>query len=198
MELTSDFFDSVRHVLSPVDQIFDIQIDGLRAAAVLLLLVFEESEWKLLFIHRADAGEFHRGEVAFPGGSREEGDKNLVDTALRETFEELGIPPLTITVLGCLPSISTVTNFHVTPIVATTVWPIDIKLNENEVKHIFTIPLKWLANSDNWEEKNIEIQGRGIIHTIAYHDYKEEHLWGVTGRITNGFTQLLTKKAIAD
>jgi len=188
---TSDFIQFVKARLLPLENLPDLKIEGLKQAAVLLLLFFDQGEWNILFIHRADAGEFHRGEVAFPGGSRESFDKNLAETALRETFEELGIEPKKISLLGHLPPISTVTRFHVTPFIGILEWPAEMSLNPVEVMHCFTIPLNWLSNPDNWQDKEIEVTGRGLISTIVYRDYKNEHLWGVTGRITNSFTQKL-------
>ncbi len=175
---------TITSVLDPIENLQNFNEDGLRSAAILLPLIKVEDKWHILYIHRAENGDFHSGEVAFPGGSREKNDLTLTETALRETYEELGIPSKEITVLGFLPPMTTISKFYVTPIVGKINWPTKIEINSSEVKHYFFVPIEWLNNSVNWKEHEIEIPGRGKIKTIDYKLFQSEHLWGITARIT--------------
>lgn len=191
------FIEQIQKVLEPLDTLTNTQVDGLRPASVLFPFVRVGEGWEVLFIHRADKGEFHRGEVAFPGGGREKSDTTLIDTALRETWEELGIDPGKIRSLGYLPPMPTISRYMVTPIIGIVDWPTSMVINNEEVKHYFTVPFTWLGDPKNWQEHEIEIPDRGKVLTIDYQRYQDEHLWGITARITNILIERLNKKAIA-
>lgn len=184
MSHKDNFILDLKKSLLPVSEIRNIKIEGLRAAAVLIPLVWEDDQWNLLFIHRANIGEFHRGEVAFPGGGEEPEDKDLIATALRETKEELGIFPNDVEILGFLHSVSTISRYYVTPIVGLVKWPQDLNIEVNEVMHAFMIPISWLKDPENWSNIEIDVPDRGKINTVMYKDYGNEHLWGLTAKIT--------------
>ena len=103
--------------------------DAPRPAAVLVPLLRaaispETGErWHLLLTRRSDNLTKHRGQVAFPGGSSDPGDLTPEATALREAYEEIGLPPAAVTTLGQLNPMLTITNFHVTPVVGVIPWP---------------------------------------------------------------------------
>ncbi len=193
--VSDPFIDCIRKVSRPLEELTDFREEGLRPAAVLFSFVKMQGQWHVLFIHRAEKGEFHRGEVAFPGGGRENQDKTLLETALRETNEELGISQTAITPLGFMAPMPTISRYWVTPILAVIEWPVSTQIEPEEVKHFFTIPYAWLADTENWQEHVIKIPGRGEVLTIDYSLYKGEHLWGITARITNTLVELLKKKS---
>jgi 8-oxo-dGTP pyrophosphatase MutT (NUDIX family) len=179
----------IKKKLIHLDELQNIEKDGLSPAAVLVPLVWEDEEWKLLFIHRGNTGEFHRGEVAFPGGRKEDLDRDLVETALRETNEELGIPPGEMEVLGFLRSLPTVTNYLVTPIVGILNWPQDLLLDSDEVERAFLIPVNWLSESKNWSTKTFIARDGREHNSIFYDEYDNENLWGMTARITQNLLE---------
>jgi 8-oxo-dGTP pyrophosphatase MutT (NUDIX family) len=185
MEQKPDLIEKIKKSILPLSQLEDLRVDGLKPAAVLMPLVRENGEWKLLFIHRANSGEFHRGEVAFPGGAREKSDVDLVDTALRETFEELGIIKNCITVLGFIHSFSTISNYLVTPIVGVVDWPQSLNLDGNEVERAFTIPINWLMAESNRTDREFSMPNGVKRNTIFYEQYDSEILWGITARMTS-------------
>lgn len=189
--------EQIQNAIEPLEHIGNFQADGLRSAAVLFPFVKVAEDWHVLFIHRADKGEFHRGEVAFPGGGREKDDDSLIETALRETNEELGISSDKIHVFGYLPPMPTISRYWVTPIVGTIDWPTPVQINPVEVKHTFTIPYRWLSNEANWQEHELDIPDRGKVLTIDYQRYQNEHLWGITAKITNILIDRVKKRAIA-
>ena len=163
----------------------------LKKAAVLVPFVRVEEEWHLLFIQRAiHEKDRHSGQVAFAGGKQEDSDADLHETALRETHEEIGIRPEDITVIGELSHHYSISDFQITPVVATAPWPYDLTLQTTEVAATFTIPLKWLANADNYELEEREFNGKKH-HVIYFKKYEGYLLWGATARMTVSLISLL-------
>jgi 8-oxo-dGTP pyrophosphatase MutT (NUDIX family) len=161
---------------------------SLKAAAVLVPLVWHAQEWHLLYTRRTDTVESHKGQVSFPGGAADEGETSPEQTALREAEEEIGLDPRNVRVLGKLSNLITITYFRVTPVIGVVKWPAVFRVGEHEVARIFTIPLGWLANPSNrWE---FEMPGRKR-SLIAYHPYDGELLWGATARMTVDFLKVL-------
>jgi 8-oxo-dGTP pyrophosphatase MutT (NUDIX family) len=163
-----------------------------KPASVLVPFLQVDGGWNILFTRRTDTLVEHSGQVAFPGGRAEPEDATLEDTALRETREEIGLDPASVRVLGRLDSFVTITNYILTPVVGCIPWPFPIRLEENEVKRVFTIPLAWLA-----DPANHEIRPRPLpppfpsISVIYFHPYDGETLWGVSAQITLNLIKLL-------
>jgi len=154
-------------------------------AAVLIPMFRKDDAWHLLYIRRATVeGDFHSGQVAFPGGAVEDQDIDLEDTVLRETYEEIGIPPEKIRIIGRLRSHITISSFIITPIAAIIPAENNIKLSEDEVKHVFSIPLKWLADPDNSYLKDRPLPDGSTVQVRYFNQYDGEVLWGATARIT--------------
>ena len=157
-----------------------------RQAGVLIPLVRIENHWHLLYIRRAEIQhDRHSGQVAFPGGKHEEQDTDLYATALREAHEEVGIHPHDVSVLGQLSDHHSVSNFRITPVIGLIPWPYPLTLQTNEVSHTFTIPLHWLADSNNyemrpWQAPNLKQQ----VKVAHFNEYDGELLWGATARMT--------------
>ena len=154
-----------------------------RRAAVLFPFLCIDEERHLLFIRRTTTVKYHKGQVAFPGGVTEEKDFDSEATAKREVYEEIGIKKERIRTLGWINDFQTTTNFIITPIVGCITWPIETKLASREVSKVFTIPLKWLADSTHWREKIYTLSDGRQIQLTFYDQYKSEKVWGVTARI---------------
>lgn len=119
--------------------------DNMRLSAVMALLFCKEGEWCLLAIRRTVDGHAHSGQIGFPGGKEEPGDENLKATALRETFEEVGIEAASIRVIGALsPVFIVVSNFRVFPYIGIIEQPVTYKPSVREVDEILEIPLTQL------------------------------------------------------
>lgn len=151
-----------------------------RLAAVLLPLAWVGDDWHVLFTRRTDRVEHHKGQVAFPGGATDPEDDSPEATALREAEEEVGLRKNDARVLGRLAEMRTVTNFLVTPVVAVFPWPYAFKVHTIEVSRVFTMPLKWLADRENWQEFVRRETNRSV---VVYFPFDGELLWGVTARM---------------
>ncbi len=160
----------------------------LRCAAVLVPLTYFQDEWHLLFTRRTDRVESHKGQVSFPGGACDEGETTPEQTALREANEEIGMDPSDVVVLGRLSRLITISSYRVSPIVGVIPWPYAFKISGGEVARVFTIPLLWLANRNNYWEFFQRDSERSL---IAYHPYDGELLWGATARMTIGFLKTI-------
>ena len=160
---------------------------ALRLAAVLVPLVCEDGKINLLFTRRTDLVHDHKGQVAFPGGSVEQQDSSFEDTATRETYEEIGIPPSEICILGRLPVFPTITGFLICPVVGMIPWPYDLRLSREEVSRAFTVPLNWLAEPKNRQEKAITMPDGRFENVVFFDTYDGEKVWGATARITLHF-----------
>jgi 8-oxo-dGTP pyrophosphatase MutT (NUDIX family) len=154
-------------------------------AAVLVPLYREAGEWKVLFTRRTDSVDAHPGQVSFPGGRLEPTDRDGREAALREAQEEIGVLPEDVSILGVLDSLLTVTEFLVTPVVATIPWPYRLALNPHEVASAFGVPVDWLADPAHLEARERPIPNRGRAPIVYYfRPFEGEVIWGVTARIT--------------
>lgn len=160
----------------------------LKCAAVLVPLVFFQNEWHVLYTRRTDRVESHKGQVSFPGGACDEGETTPEETALREAEEEIGIRREDVRVLGRLSRMVTISKFRVTPVVGVLPFPYAFKTSGAEVARVFTMPLAWLANRNNYWEFSLPASERSV---IFYHPYDGELLWGATARMTVNFFKIL-------
>lgn len=165
----------------------------LKQAAVLVPFVKVNGEWHLLFIQRAiHEKDRHSGQVAFAGGKHEEADDDLHVTALREAHEEIGITPQDVTIIGELNHHYSISDFQITPVVATVPWPYQLTLQTTEVAAAFTIPLAWLATPENYHVEMREFNGQ--THPVIYFkEFGGYTLWGATARMTTSLIALLQK-----
>lgn len=163
--------------------------DGLyRHGAVLIPLFRGDGECKVLFTKRTDTVESHRGQISFPGGRIEEEDRSLLDTALRETEEEIGLSRQTVGVLGRIDDVRTLSsNYIVHPFVGLIPYPYPFRLNGGEVKRLVEIPFTLFLHTE--EIIPVEYDGR-IYQNLAYR-YDGEVVWGATARIMRNLVEIL-------
>ena len=167
--------------------------DQAREAAVLVPFLRIDEAWHILYIRRAHfEGDRHSGQVAFAGGKRDAGDDSLLDTALREAEEEVGIAATDIDVLGHINHHHTVSHFQVRPYVGVLPWPYPLRLDQTEVARTFTIPLAWLAERANYRTEQRHHPESQRPWPIVYYDlYDGEMLWGATARMTLSLIEVL-------
>jgi 8-oxo-dGTP pyrophosphatase MutT (NUDIX family) len=109
-------------------------------AGVVIPLFEKDSDFFFLLTKRSDTVRFHRGEVSFPGGMYEEADGNIMNTALRECGEEIGVKRDDMEIIGRLDDVYTLTGFVITPYVGIIPYPYEFRTNPEEVAYIITLP----------------------------------------------------------
>ena len=163
----------------------------LKHSAVLIPLFTKKGAYHLVFIRRGQEVEDHRGEISFPGGLCEKGDGGPDETALREAFEEIGIHPHDVEVLGILDDIKTVsTRYRVTPVVGVIPFPYPFTINTAEVDELVSIPLAHLLDEENGGEASITRDG--VTYTGYVYRYQDYVIWGATARILKNFFAVWT------
>jgi 8-oxo-dGTP pyrophosphatase MutT (NUDIX family) len=151
-------------------------------SAVLIPLYKEKGEYHIVFIRRSISVPTHPGQIAFPGGIRHLADKTLLETALRETEEEIGVKQTDVKVLGELDDqITTTSNFILTPFVGVIPWPYTFTLSRREVEKLIFIPLHHLMDESR-RSPELEKLGGEDYPSYAYY-YQGKRIWGATARI---------------
>jgi 8-oxo-dGTP pyrophosphatase MutT (NUDIX family) len=155
-------------------------------ASVLVPLVQRDAGLTLLLTQRTAHLTDHPGQISFPGGRAEAYDRDAVDTALRESEEEIGLARRHVEVLGCLPHYLTGTGYCVTPVVALVQPPFEIMADPGEVAAIFEVPLAFLMDGANHQRLSVELPGgRRTFYAMPYEGY---FIWGATaGMLRNLF-----------
>lgn len=161
----------------------------LTCAAVLLPLLHKGGQWHVLFTQRTQDVEHHKGQISFPGGACEPVDEDLAATALRETYEEIGVPPRAVKILGALDDFPTITDFVVTPFVGILSPPLSYRLNPQEVEAVLEVPLSFFADPAGLRVEPRE--HRGQVFEVLFWDYGPHTIWGATARILKGFLDLI-------
>jgi len=149
-----------------------------RPASVLVPFYEQGGEAHLLFLKRPDGQYAHAGQVAFPGGKREEGESPL-QCALREADEEVGLAPADARILGELDDFDTVvTGFCVRPVVAAIPFPYPFRPDPREVERLIHIPLARLLDPSIFKQEDREAFGRRW--PVYYYTVGPDVVWGVT------------------
>jgi 8-oxo-dGTP pyrophosphatase MutT (NUDIX family) len=165
-----------------------------RPAAVLIPMLKLEDGWHILFTRRTPHLAEHSGQVAFPGGRADPHDQGPEQTAMREAWEEIGLEPQDVRILGRLMDFVTITNYRVTPVVGQIPWPYPLKLATEEVSRVFTIPLDWLADPENVEEQQRILPDPFPPASVFYfRPYDGEVLWGASARFTLTLVNILSR-----
>ena len=165
----------------------------MKSAAVLVPLVQHTTELQLLLTKRTDSVEHHKGQISFPGGMTDSSDTTAVETALRETEEELGIPPSFISILGSIDDIRIPTGFVVTPVVGYIASLPPFHINADEVAVAFEIPMHNFFNPSFFRSE-MRMLG-GMERQVYFYDVWKEPVWGATAAIIKQFTELLSAAA---
>lgn len=160
-------------------------------AAVLLPLYDTGGEPHVVFTKRSELVEHHKGQISFPGGAHDAEDPDLAHTAIRETFEEIGVAMDHVELLGQLDEMITISNFLVRPFVGriTEPGPYPFAHSEIEVAEILEVPLSHLRDETNVLAEQRMYQGREV--TMYSYTFGDHVIWGATARILHQFLDLL-------
>ena len=152
-----------------------------RKASVLIPLIEIRGEIFVLFTERSKNLRSHPGQVSFPGGKQDYQDTNSLETALRETHEEIGLHPEKVEILGRIDQIISLYNYLVTPFVG--LIPSDFKPNpnRNEIEKVFKVPLSFFLNGKkHWSEEYESLSVKVLIH---HFDFDGFDIWGLTSKL---------------
>jgi 8-oxo-dGTP pyrophosphatase MutT (NUDIX family) len=165
-----------------------------RRAAVLLPLFKNATDYHVVFTKRTDTLTHHKGQVSFPGGSFEPADGDLLTTALRESYEEVGIQPDHVSILGRLDDLATFsTNYTISPFVGLIPYPYPFRPNPLEVAIIFDVPVSVLADSTVGRRYVRARDDGATIEDYEFH-INGQVIWGATARIVRHFLSVIDGK----
>ena len=168
-----------------------IRDQSLKLSAVNIPMFVKDDEYHILLTRRSFKVSSHKGQISFPGGKFHPGeDADLMETAMRETEEEVGIRMTDQRILGGLDDLRTHSSgYIISPFVGTFPYPYDFKLNSFEVNEVILVPLAVLLDKKNYKEKVWLIQGEP--YNAYLYRYGDNIIWGATARILKHFLGLL-------
>ena len=167
-----------------------------RDSSVFIILFQKEGQLYFPLIKRAEYAGPHSGQISLPGGKYELNDGNILETAYRETEEEIGISREDITYAGTLTTLYIPnSNFNVIPHVGVLSGEPDFRLNTREVEKLITLPLKVLVDSSYVRHFDRTVNGKTI--SAPYYAYEDNRIWGATAMILSEFAEMIKHSALA-
>ena len=154
-------------------------------AGVLIPLFERNGELHVVLTQRTDEVEHHKGQISFPGGVKNGRDTTIIETALRETEEEIGLPRNAVNVLGMLNDFQTPSGFRITPVVAFLLSVPLFFINTAEVSQIFDVPLSFFLDVRNERVEQHERSGKMI--NVYFYRYGQYEIWGATAAMLRSF-----------
>jgi len=159
-------------------------------AAVLVPLVRRKEGLTVLLTQRTDHLPKHAGQVSFPGGKSEPHDASAVETALRETEEEVGLDRRLVEVVGQLDVYETRSGFEVTPVVGLVDPGFSLKPDPYEVADVFEVPLSFILDPANHRRDSRELEGLTRVFYVL--PYPNRYIWGATAGILVNLYEVLS------
>jgi 8-oxo-dGTP pyrophosphatase MutT (NUDIX family) len=154
---------------------------GMMPSAVMILFYPKDGEYCILLNKRSEQVEHHKGEISFPGGARDPEDRDGLETALRETEEEMGIKRSDITVIGEMDEVATRSNFRVQVFTGTIKYPYEFSPSAIEIAEVLEFPVSALIDPVNHRTETRWDDGQPV---TTYSYVHEEHVvFGATARI---------------
>jgi len=160
-------------------------------SAVLLPIYYKEGEYYILFTKRTETVKNHKAQISFPGGTYQEEDGTLVNTALRECAEEIGLAPSEVEVLGELDDTATTSGYIISPFVALIPWPYQFKVNPQETQEIIEVPISVFLDKGHLLQETDTINGEVV--TSYFYYYEGRIIWGATAKILNQFLDIFAQ-----
>lgn len=184
--MTERFFADLRARLLPGDPPARVP-DGMRPAGVLVPLRTGGSGVRVVLARRTERVPHHKGQVCFPGGSRDPGDPDLLSTALREAEEELAIRRDEVELLGAMDPVETVTGFSIRPFVGRIPERAVFRPAPFEVAEVFEAPLAVFGEYGRYRWADADFRGRA--NRVYFFDYGPYTIWGATARILHDLAE---------
>src|SRR6266852_1492828 len=181
--------ERIRAALRPTPPELSASEPSLRPAAVLMPIV-ERGEPSVLFTRRTEHLPSHAGQICFPGGRYHSDDKTLIQTALREMEEEIGLPPAAVEIAGFLDSYETLnTGFAILPVVGFLGTDFMLSVNAQEVAEVFEAPLAYILDPKNHARRSVEREG--VLREFYAIDYGAHTIWGATAAMIVNLSERL-------
>ncbi len=190
-----DLPDLIRHILSNREPhvISDLP-PNYKHAGVLIPLLFEDDMHKVIFTKRTDTVEHHKGQISFPGGATDDGDRSTEETALRESQEEIGLDPEDVDILGRIDDSFTVaSSFIVHPYVGFVSRAPVFRISRVEVERVLKVPWNTLVR-DYLENRTYTVESEGMIYETPAFEHNGDVIWGATARMMENFIEILNQK----
>ncbi|MEK6756927.1 MAG: CoA pyrophosphatase, partial [Bacteroidota bacterium] len=156
----------------------EIHNPSLTRAGVLMILFPKDGELHFLLTKRTEDVEHHKGQISFPGGSKDDGDGDIVVTAQRECEEEIGLQRNGVQILGLLDDYETPSGFAITPVVAYANGIPELTPNAQEVAELLEVPVSVFLDKAN--ERVEQRQWREKLYDVYYYTYRTREIWGAT------------------
>jgi 8-oxo-dGTP pyrophosphatase MutT (NUDIX family) len=166
--------------------------DGATPAGVLIPLQYHDDAWHVIVNVRSNKVSQHKGEIAFPGGKLEPEDTDMTECALRETWEEMGIRPEDVDVLGPLDARITRTNFLVWPTVGVVPHPYEFRPDAREVAEVVELPLELLLDGSAVRHE-ARLNRDGTMTQRASYGFEGHLVFGATAWILGDLLDLIKK-----
>jgi len=187
VEVTDRFFREIRGALRTVATP-EPPPPGLRSAGVLVPLRDSGGGVTVTLARRTESVPHHKGQICFPGGSRDPGDRDLLATAMREAEEELGIRGSDVEFLGAMERVPTVTGFCIQPFVVRIPRNARFRLDGFEVAETFDAPLAAFTDFSRYRTAATTFLGKPYM--VYFLDYDRFTIWGATARILHNLAEL--------
>ncbi len=156
---------------------------AIQAAALVPIYGREDGDTGLVLVRRTDWG-VHGGQIAFPGGKHEPGDASMLETALREAEEEIGLPLSAVHVLAELPPLETrITRFVIHPFLARIIRPPQWRRQEREIAEILEVGIRDFGRPEASGKEFVTLPDRPEPEWIPFYRIGSHKLWGATYRI---------------
>jgi len=150
-------------------------------AGVLLALTDDPIDPQIVLTQRASSLSTHGGEVAFPGGKKDDCDVSLRDTALREAHEEIGLHPSDVRIVSQLGQVVSKHGLLVTPFVGVVDKTVDLSPSPDELHSLFRVPLRFFLSEPCTHADCLSYKGKNIY--VPSYEYKGYTIWGLTAYI---------------
>ncbi len=188
--MSNDYIGLAREILAGY-QPRPVEKPASRDAAVLLLMYHDAGTEHMIFTVRTNTVEHHKGQISFPGGGRHGADEDLATTALRETWEEIGVHPDHVELIGRLDEVITVSDFRVAPYVGVLRHaPYEFVPSPIEVAEVVEAPLRHLLDPANTKYEPRTLPDGTTTVSPAYL-YNGHRIWGATARMLEMFLDML-------
>jgi 8-oxo-dGTP pyrophosphatase MutT (NUDIX family) len=163
---------------------------GRQRSAVLIPIYRKQGQYYILLTKRTQEVKNHRGQISFPGGAYQEEDGTLLNTALRESYEEIGLRADDVDILGEMDDFLTqVSNYIISPFVAVIPWPYEFKLNSREIEELIEVPISALLEQGRRRLETRVIGGEEV--TSFFYWYQGRVIWGATARILSQLLDII-------